>query len=411
MKNLLGLTLGIMTSLGGFVDIGQLVFTMQAGALFGYQLIWVVLLGTIGIILFMEMCGRVAAVQHRPVFHLIRERMGHRWGLVALFGANLVNVITCAAEIGAMGIILRLLTGWSYGWMLPVAIVFLLAVVWFLRFKWLERTFGLAGLLMLVYLFSCVRSGPDWHAAAVGLLPQLPHSDGKHLLLYSYFAVGIFSAVLMPYEVYFYSSGGIEEDWTTKQIPENRFVATVSSSLGGLLTISIVILGAVLFLPNGIFPDLLSTTSLAAALPYGRTALLICLLGILAAVSGAAIETALSTAYNFCQFFDWKWGKALPAREVPRFAKLWIGTFLVAFVIVMTHINPMTLVQASVIFAVLILPTTYLPVLLVANDKKDMGKHANGVLMRTFGWIFFVLLSIAAAAGVPLLVFTHGGRP
>jgi manganese transport protein len=411
MKNLLGLTLGIMTSLGGFVDIGQLVFTMQAGALFGYQLIWVVVLGTIGIILFMEMCGRIAAVQHRPVFHLIRERMGHRWGLVALFGANAVNVITCAAEIGAMAIVIRLLTGFSYGWMLVACTVFLLAVVWLLRFKWIERTFGLAGLFMLVYLFSCIRSGPDWHAAATGLVPQLPQGDGRHLLLYCYFAVGIFSAVLMPYEVYFYSSGGIEENWNAKQIPENRLVATVGSSLGGLLTVSIVILGAVFFLPNAIFPDLLSTTAMAAALPYGRTALLLSLFGILAAVSGAAIETALSTAYNFCQFFDWKWGKAFPAREVPRFTKLWIGTFLVAFAIVVTHINPMTLVQASVIFAVLILPATYLPVLLVANDKREMGKHANGVLMRTFGWIFFVLLSVAALAGVPLLIVTHGGRP
>jgi manganese transport protein len=411
MKNILGLTLGIMTSLGGFVDIGQLVFTMQAGALFGYGLIWVVVLGTIGIILYMEMCGRIAAVQHRPVFHLIRERMGKRWGWVALIGANAVNIITCAAEIGAMAIVLRLLTGWSYGWLLVGAVSLLLVTVWFVRFKWLERTFGLAGLFMLVYLFSSVHSGPDWHAAAAGLLPQLPQGDGKHLLLYCYFAVGIFSAVLMPYEVYFYSSGGIEEDWTAKQIPENRLVASVSSSLGGLLTISIVVLGAVFFLPQGIFPDLLSTAAMAAALPYGRTALLLSLLGILAAVSGAAIETALSTAYNVCQFLDWKWGKAFPARNVPRFTKLWVGTFLVAFAIVITHINPMTLVQASVIFAVLILPATYLPVLLVANDKKEMGKHANGRAMRIFGWMFFVLLSLAALAGVPLLVLTHGGQP
>jgi manganese transport protein len=172
-----------------------------------------------------------------------------------------------------------------------------------------------------------------------------------------------------------------------------------------------VVLGAVFFLPQGIFPDLLSTAAMAAALPYGRTALLLSLLGILAAVSGAAIETALSTAYNVCQFLDWKWGKAFPARNVPRFTKLWVGTFLVAFAIVITHINPMTLVQASVIFAVLILPATYLPVLLVANDKKEMGKHANGRAMRILGWMFFVLLSLAALAGVPLLVLTHGGQP
>ena len=61
MKNLVSITLGVMTALGGFVDVGQLVFTMQAGALFGYRLGWSVVLGTIGIIVFLEMSGRIAA--------------------------------------------------------------------------------------------------------------------------------------------------------------------------------------------------------------------------------------------------------------------------------------------------------------------------------------------------------------
>ncbi|HJT00830.1 MAG TPA: divalent metal cation transporter [Terriglobales bacterium] len=60
MKKLLGITLGIMTALGGFVDLGQIVFTMQAGALFGYRLMWAIVLGTIAIIVYMEMCGRIA---------------------------------------------------------------------------------------------------------------------------------------------------------------------------------------------------------------------------------------------------------------------------------------------------------------------------------------------------------------
>ncbi|HWC74505.1 MAG TPA: hypothetical protein VG454_11260, partial [Gemmatimonadales bacterium] len=62
MNKIFQLTLGIMTALGGFVDLGQIVFTMQAGALFGYRLMWSIVLGAIAIILYMEMCGRVAAV-------------------------------------------------------------------------------------------------------------------------------------------------------------------------------------------------------------------------------------------------------------------------------------------------------------------------------------------------------------
>src|SRR5690348_7845483 len=63
MKKLLGITLGIMTALGGFVDLGQIVFTTQAGALFGYKLMWAIALGTAAIIVYMEMCGRIAVVK------------------------------------------------------------------------------------------------------------------------------------------------------------------------------------------------------------------------------------------------------------------------------------------------------------------------------------------------------------
>src|SRR2546423_12020300 len=105
-----------MTALGGFVDVGQLVFTMQAGALFGYRLAWAVALGTVGIIVFLEMSGRIAAVKQKAVFDVVRDRLGKKLGLATLAAANGVNIITCAAQLGAIGIILRLFTGMCSCW-------------------------------------------------------------------------------------------------------------------------------------------------------------------------------------------------------------------------------------------------------------------------------------------------------
>ena len=76
MKKLLALTLGILTAVGGFVDIGDLVANSATGARFGLRLAWVVVVGVIGIMLFAEMSGRVAAISGRPVFDLVRERLG-----------------------------------------------------------------------------------------------------------------------------------------------------------------------------------------------------------------------------------------------------------------------------------------------------------------------------------------------
>src|SRR6185437_16205683 len=97
MRKLLGITLGIMTALGGFVDLGQIVFTTQAGAVFGYQLVWSIVLGAAGIILYMEMCGRVAVVAREPVFAVVRDRLPKPLGIFTLIASNLLNLITCAA--------------------------------------------------------------------------------------------------------------------------------------------------------------------------------------------------------------------------------------------------------------------------------------------------------------------------
>src|SRR5919204_6889643 len=99
-QKLLQVALGILAAIGGFVDIGELVFNGQAGSRFGYQLIWAVLLGMIGIFIFAEMCGRVAAVSRRAVFDLVRERTGFLAGLITLVAAEVVCVMTLTAEAG-----------------------------------------------------------------------------------------------------------------------------------------------------------------------------------------------------------------------------------------------------------------------------------------------------------------------
>ena len=78
MKRFFAVFLGILTAIGGFVDIGDLVANSQTGARFGMNLAWVVVLGVIGIVVYAEMCGRVAALAGRPVFDLVRERLGPR---------------------------------------------------------------------------------------------------------------------------------------------------------------------------------------------------------------------------------------------------------------------------------------------------------------------------------------------
>src|SRR5438045_4079816 len=105
--NIFQIALGILAAIGGFVDIGDLVFNVSAGATFGYQLLWVVVIGVVGIIVYSEMCGRVAAVSGKAVFDAVRERLGFRTSLAALVSAQVVNLMTLTAEIGGVAICLQ----------------------------------------------------------------------------------------------------------------------------------------------------------------------------------------------------------------------------------------------------------------------------------------------------------------
>jgi Mn2+/Fe2+ NRAMP family transporter len=309
-----------------------------------------------------------------------------------------------------MAVILELLGANRYQLMLLAAAGLLLVTVYLLPFRWIERVFGLMGLALLVYVAVAIALDPDWGEAARGLVPRLPASDSPGLAVYLYFIVGLLSSIMMPYEIYFYSSGGIEDDWTPKDLPINKLTAGVGFLLGGLLTMALVVVGAQVFQPAGIDPQVLGSTVLAAAVPLGTAGLVLALIGIFFAVGGAAVETALAAAYNVMQYFDKPWGKRLPPREVPLFTACWIAAILLGLGIAASGVNPVQIVEYSVMFAVVVLPLTYYPVLRLADDRQAMGKHVNAGVIRVLAWVYFVLICVVALASLPLMAITNLGQ-
>jgi manganese transport protein len=407
-KSILAVALGILSAIGGFVDIGDLVFNTQAGATFGFQLLWVVVIGVLGIIVFSEMCGRVSAIAKRPVFDLVRERAGFGAGLATLVASEVVNLMTCAAEIGGVAICLQLLSGLPYRLLIPLAVVGLAVTSWVLPFRWIERVFGYLGLCLLVFAVGAIKLHPDWNHVVHGFIPA-SHSGGS-LMVYLYFVVGLLGAAMTPYEVYFYSSGAVEDRWGVKDLGLNKVTSIIGYALGGFLSFALMIVSAVLFLPRGISPQFLGTQALAAGHVFGEVGLLLALVGILFAVGGAAIETSFAGAYNLAQFFGWRWGKKERPADAPRFTLSWLVIFALGFLVVMTGYDPVRLTEYSVIFSVVALPLTYLPILLVANDHAYMGAEVNGKLANVLGVLYFLLILVIAVSAIPLLLLTNGGQ-
>jgi len=408
MKKFFEIFLGILTAFGGFVDIGDLVANAETGARFGMSLAWVVVIGVIGIVLFAEMSGRVAAISGRPVFDVIRERLGARVSLADLVASFLINVLTLAAEIGGLALVLQLATDLNYLLWVPLAAVAVWIVIWRLSFSLMEKIFGITGLLLVVTAVALWQLDPDWgRLLSDAAHPGPPATESWPT--YLFFAVALLGAAMTPYEVFFFSSGAVEEHWTRRDLMVNRANVYLGFPLGGLLSLAIMAGAAVVLRPRGISADHLSQMALPVAVGLGKVGLAILYVGMFAAIFSAAIETALSGGYTVAQYLGWQWGKYVRPHEASRFHLVVLVSIVASLGLVLTTIDPIKLTEYSIVLSAAALPLTYFPILVVANDPQYVGEYVNSRLTNVVGFAYLVLLLVVSIATIPLMIWTRAG--
>ena len=408
MRKGLEVALGILTAIGGFVDIGDLVANSETGARFGMSLAWVVLLGVVGICVYAEMAGRVATVSKRAVFDLVRERLGARVALVNLIASFLITFLTLAAELGGVALSIQLLSGVNYLlWVPPVALAVWL-VIWRVKFQVLENVFGLVGLALVVTVVALWRLHPDWgglwHAAAH---PVVPPKEGHPT--YFYFAIALLGATMNPYEVFFFSSGAVEEGWSRADLVVNRLNVYIGFPLGGLLSLALMAGATLLLEPRGVQPSHLSQVALPTLLVLGKVGLAVLVIGFVAATFGAALETGLSCGYTIAQYFGFQWGKFVRPAEAPRFHLVSLLSVAFGAALILSTLDPITVTEYSIVLAAAALPLTYFPILLVANDANYMGDKVNSRASNALATLFLLLLVAASVATIPLMILTKAG--
>lgn len=407
-KRLFEVFLGILTAFGGFVDMGDLVANAETGARFGMALAWVVVVGIVGIVLYAEMSGRVAAISGRPVFDIIRERLGARTALANLVASFLINVLTLTAEIAGLAWVIQLATGLNYLLWLPIGAVAVWLVIWRVRFSVMEKVFGLTGLLLVTIAVAVWKLGPDWTALTGDALhPAIPGSES--LPTYAFFGIALLGAAMTPYEVFFFSSGAVEEGWTRKDLMVNRANVYLGFPLGGVLSLAIMASTAIVLGPRGITAENLGHVLLPTGLGLGKLAVGLVLVGMFAAIFSAALETALSAGYTVSQFLGWQWGKFVRPRDAPLFHLVVIGSILAAVAIALTTVDPVKVTEYSIVFSAAALPLTYFPILIVANDPGYVGDKVNSPVVNAVAFVYLVALVVVSIATIPLMIVTRGG--
>lgn len=401
MKKWAEVALGVVTSIGGFLEVGSIATSAQGGAEFGMQLAWVVALGVSGLALMMEMTGRLSAVSQRTYVDLLRERFGVRFFIWPLLATLLVSLLVLSSEIGGVSIALQMATGISLRWWaVPVALTGWL-LLWRGTFGIVEQGTAALGLVAIVFAVGAWKLHPQWSTLGASLLPSRPAHDPAR---YWYLAVSILGASISPYLYMFYSSGAIEDGWTTEHLVVNRVTAWLGNLFGGGLNLAVLVVAAMVFAPRHIHVDAYEQIGLLLTSPLGHAGFALLLATLCITCFGATVEITLALAYMLAQGYGWPWSENLAPREDARFASSYSIAILGASVPIALGADPLALTNLSMTLTAASLPLTVVPLLALMNDADVMMKHVNGWLTN-IALVVIVLLSIALfVAALPLQI-------
>ena len=403
MKKLLEISLGIVTSVGGFLELGSLATSAQAGAGFGFQLLWAIVLGTICIIFLVEMAGRFAAVSHHTISDAIRERFGFNFFLLPFLVTIGVNFLVLAAEIGGVCISLEFATGVSFQWWAVPAALLIWVLLWKGTFGFIENGVSCLGLITLCLVVAAVLLQPDWREVATGAVPSLPDHAKAH---YWFVAVSILGASISPYLFLFYSSGAIEDKWDESHLGVNRAVAGLGMTFGGTIAVGALVVAALVLRAHGIEQvDDYHQLPLMLTPVFGSCGFVLMCASLGIACLGAALEISLQQAYLVAQGFGWNWSKNARPKNNPGFSATYSLAVLVGAVPIAAGLDPLKLTTLAMALTAASLPLTVVPFLFLMNDERYVGEHRNGLIGNAAVLFVIGLGFVLAIITIPLEIF------
>ena len=401
MGILADLLLGIVTSIGSFVEVGSISTAAQAGAEFGFDLLWAVAAAAFMLALLLEMSGRLAVISKRSLAEAVRERFGIHFQSISLSTELVLDILLLSAEIGGAAIAIKMLTGIGFQWwILPVGFA-----VWVLLFTCgfavIENGIGLLGLVTLSFAYAAFKLGPEPGALALGLVPALPDHDRVR---YGFLAVSILGATVTPHVLNFYSSGTIEEKLEEKHLWVNTTTSYLGTCFGAVVSAGVLVASAIVLGPLDITVDSYEQAALMFGPVFGRWAVAVFAVSLGIGCFGAAVEMALNGGYVMAQVFGWSWGTEQPRRDATRFTTAFTFVLVVSVALALVGFDPLQVTMLSVALTVVILPVVVLPFLVLMNDPAFVKQHTSGRAGNLLLAAVTVLAAILALIVIPLQV-------
>jgi NRAMP (natural resistance-associated macrophage protein)-like metal ion transporter len=383
---------GLIASVAGD-DAGGIATTSVVGARFGYELLWLLIVLTVALGVVQEMAARLGVATGSGLLDLIRERFGIGWALVAVTVLLVANAGVTATEflgIAAAADIFGL-TRWIA---VPVAAFGLWALLLYGSYFSAERVFLAMTLVFLTYPVAAILAHPDWGAVAHGAVVPTLTLDQPHLLI----IVALIGTTITPYQQLFQQSAVVEKGVGPRHYAGERIDAILGAVVGNLIWLFVICATAAALMPQGVH-DIGSAADAARALEplAGAAAAGVFAFGLLGASLLAGAVVPMATAYSVSEAFGFRKGFGLDYRRAPMFYALFTG--LIAFGALVALIPGVPIVSLLVgiqVFNGLLLPIVLGFILVLAVDKRLMGKLVNRRWQTIVGWLTLVMVCVSA---------------
>ncbi len=403
-------------------DVGGVLTYSQAGAQFGYSLLWLLIPVTLALIVTQEMCARMAVVTGKGLADLIRENFGVKvtfWVLLLFVVCDLGNTATEFAGVASVAPIFGGFIGITNAGLCKTVLVVASAILVFFvvtraNRDVVERIFFVLCTVYLSYVISAVVVHPDWKDVAHQMIfPHFASSKAYVLMI-----IAIIGTTISPW-MQFYIQAAIVE----KGVRESQYGASRIDVISGALVTDIIAFFIVVACAATIYTHNLSlpaarqiqvndVSDVAVALKplAGRFAALLFAVGLLNAALFTASILPLSTAYYVCEAFGFERGIDRRLGDAKVFYGLYLSFIVIgAGVVIVPNAPLLGIIFYSQVLNGVLLPVVLVLMLLLINNKRLMGTWTNGLAFNVIAWTTVVIVSVLTAISTAQLVFPQIG--
>jgi Mn2+/Fe2+ NRAMP family transporter len=377
-------------------DPGGILTYSQAGAKFGYTLLWTLIPTTIALIVVQEMAARMGAVTGKGLSDLIREEFGFRITFFTMVVLGIANFGNIAAEFAGIATGMGIF-GISKYISVPLGALLVWALIVYGSYKPVEKILLLFSLLYFAYPVSALLAHPNWQAAIKQtFIPEVSLRSSDYLIM----VVGLVGTTITPWMQFYLQASIVEKGITAKQYKISRWDVIIGCIVTDVIAFFIVVAcGATLNLSG--MRDISDVADAALALKplAGQFAALLFAVGFVNAALLSAAILPLATTYNMCEGLGFESGVDKRFSEAPVFYTFY--TLLIVFgagVVLIPHLPLIPLILLSQVANGVLLPFVLFFMLRLINRKDLMGEHTNSLLANLIAWgtsILMVVLTVA----------------